>query len=87
MSIWANDTVGTKNGSQVTGTQITKDDGSVKRGMDVVLQEDANNPLVASNILYSDYQATLADTAEIDSGWLDMEKVAGEFEYIDIDVQ
>lgn len=28
-----------------------------------------------SDIIYSDYQATLADTAEIDSGWLDMESV------------
>ena len=62
-------------GGGTTGTRVTTRDGRTKRGLDVTLQQDADSPAVASNILYSDYQATLADTAEIDSGWLDCNNV------------
>lgn len=39
------------------------------------ISQDSSNPVVQSFILYSDYQATLADTESIDSGWLDMGSV------------
>lgn len=66
------DTVTRSNGESpfqnVTGT-----DAGTKRGMDVNLVGAAEGASTANaHIIYSDYQASLLDTEEIDSGWLDM---------------
>lgn len=55
----------------INGSYVLDSDGSKYSQSVIASSDSAPN----SKIFYSDYQATLADSAEIDSGWLDLGEV------------
>ena len=57
-------------GGAVTATNYLQEDGLTKRGMDV-----NTVGMETSKMMFSEYQATLINGAEIDSGWIDYEHV------------